>query len=60
MNWRDEPITEKQKEFIESSMDFSVYPLPKFEGTTKGEASDWIDKYGKLATEDVWAVEHGY
>ena len=60
MSWKDDPITEKQKEFIEGAMEFSPYPLPEFKGTTKGEASDWIDKYGKLATENLWAIEHGY
>ena len=60
MSWRDDPITEKQREFIEEAMEFSVYPIPAFKGKTKGEASDWIDKYGKLATENPWAIERGY
>ena len=59
-SWRDDPITQKQREFIEGAMDYSPYPLPKFEGTTKGEASDWISKYGRLAVEDDWAIERGY
>ena len=53
MEWRDDPITDKQKMLIDDMMEFSVYPLPKFTVTTKGEASDYIDKYGKLAHEDI-------
>jgi hypothetical protein len=39
---------------------YSPYPFPKFEGQTRGEAADYIDKYGKLAHESEWAIEHGY
>lgn len=60
MSWKDDPITKKQREFIENAINYSPYQLPEFTGTTKGEASDWIDKYGKLATENLWAIEHGY
>ena len=60
MGWRDDPITEKQKECIQDMIEFSDYPLPKFIGTTKGEASDYIDKYGKLAHEDVNSTTFGY
>ncbi len=60
MGWRDDPITDKQKMLIEDMMEFSDYPLPRFTGTTKGEASDYIDKYGKLAHEDVNSPTFGY
>ena len=45
MSWRDDPITEKQKELIErmdedAGMNGAILPL--FTGKTKGEASDWI------------------
>ena len=59
-NWRDEEITENQKRYIEEMNEFSEYPLPVFKGTTKGEASDYIDKWSKLAHESSWAIEHGY
>ena len=59
-NWRNEPITDKQKSCIETMMEFSAYVIPKFTGTTKGEASDYIDKYGKLAFEDVNSSTFGY
>lgn len=59
-NWRDDLITDKQKMLIDDMMEFSAYPLPKFTGTTKGEASDYIDKYGKLAHEDVNSPTFGY
>lgn len=45
MSWRNDPITEKQKAMISDMMEFSEYPLQKFTGKTKGEASDYIDKY---------------
>lgn len=60
MGWRDDPITDKQKMLIEDMMEFSAYPLPKFTGSTKGEAADYIDKYRKLAHEDVNSPTFGY
>lgn len=59
-NWRDDAITEKQREYIVEMQEFSPYPLPEFTGTTKGEAADYIDKWAKLAHESTWAIEHGY
>ncbi len=59
-DWRNDPITEKQKECIEEMQEFSYYPLPVFTGTTKGEASDYIDKYGKIAHENVNSPTFGY
>ena len=53
--WRLRPITDKQKKCIDEMLEYSPYPLQKFEGQTRGEASDYIDKYGKLGrTIDVW------
>ena len=43
-NWRDLPPTEKQLEYISNIEEFGVQ-TPKFTGTTRGEASDYIDKY---------------
>ena len=60
MAWRDDPITDKQKVCIETMQEYSFYPLPEFTGTTKGEASDYIDKWGKLAHEDVNSKMFGY
>ena len=59
-NWRDKDVTEKQKQYILEMNEFSEYPLPAFKGTTRGEASDYIDKWSKLAHESCWAIEHGY
>ena len=59
-DWRNDPITEKQKELIQDAMEFSPYPIPPFKGTTKGEASEWIRKYAKKAMKSTWAIEHGY
>lgn len=60
MRWRDKPITEKQKNCIAEMQEFSHYPIPLFTGTTRGEASDYIDKYGELAYEDVNSPEFRY
>lgn len=60
MTWRNDPITEKQRECIETMQEFSCYPIPQFCGTTKGEASDYINKYGKDAYEDVNSPVFGY
>ena len=59
-DWRNDPITQKQKDLIEEMQEFSYYPLPKFEGKTKGEASDYISEYGKLAHENVNSPMFGY
>lgn len=60
MDWRDKPITNKQIELINDMMEFTAYPIPKFTGTTRGEAADYIDKYGKLAHENVNSPMFGY
>ena len=59
-DWRKDKITEKQLNYIHEMQEFSEYRLPDFNGTTKGEARDYIDKYFKLAHESLWAIEHGY
>ena len=46
-SWRDDPITEKQKQMIESieeNAGINGAIISKFIGTTKGEASDWISE----------------
>lgn len=60
MDWRDKPITDKQAEYISDMMEFSAYPIPPFNGDTRGEAADYIDRYGKLAHEDVNSKTFGY
>ena len=60
MTWRSDTITEKQRQCINAMMEYSAYKLPAFTGTTKGEAADYIDKYGKLAHEDVNSTTFGY
>lgn len=62
MSWRDDPVTDKQLEMIRNMDDFSEWPLPPFTGTTKGEASDYIDKWIGKAHEtilDCWDVSQG-
>ena len=50
-NWRMLPPTPKQLALIAEMQEFSEYPLPFFEGKTRGEASDYIDKWIKTAHE---------
>ena len=59
MNWREKEPTQKQIEYIQSMMEFSGYPIPRFTGTTRGEASDYIDKYEKIAHENVDSPKFG-
>lgn len=58
--WRDEPATEKQISYCHELSEHSPYNIPQFTGKTKGEASDYIDKYSKDAHTNEWAIEHGY
>jgi len=52
--------TEWQLKLISEMQEFSEYPLPKFKGTTKREATIYITKYLPLSKESTWAIEHGY
>lgn len=54
MTWRNEPITDRQMKYISDMQEFSEMPIPLFTGTTKGEASDYIDKYAKIAHETLY------
>ena len=45
MSWREDPATDKQLKLISEMCEFSERPIPAFEGNTKGEASDYIDKW---------------
>ena len=40
--------------------EYSEYPLPPFIGTTRGQASDYINKYSKMAHESIWGIRNGY
>lgn len=60
MSWRDKEPTKKQLEEIAYIQEFSAYNPPLFTGKTRGEASDYIDKYGRLAHEDVNGKTFGY
>ena len=60
MKWRDEPATKKQLKYISEMQEFSEFQLPKFEGKTKGDAADYIDRYSKQAHTSTWDIEHGY
>ena len=59
-NWRNDKITEKQMNYIIEMNEFSDFHLPVFSGTTKGEASDYINKYQQLAHERFNSNEDMY
>lgn len=59
-SWRDGKPTLKQLNLIEEMQEYSDFPLPSFNGTTRGEAHDWIQKNWKAAHESSWAIENGY
>lgn len=52
--------TEKQLAYIQEIQEYSYYPIPAFQGTTKKEASEYIDKYSKFTRENIWAIINGY
>ena len=56
----DEPVTAKQRDFIESIMDFAEPPVPEFRGSTKKEASAYISKYVDRVNTNAWSITHGY
>lgn len=41
-DWRNDPATEKQLAYIHEMHEFSNFPIPRFTGSTKGEASDYM------------------
>lgn len=57
--WRNDPVTEKQLEYIKNIQEFSVFPIPSFMGKTKGEASDYISRYAKMVHEGFDFASHG-
>ena len=58
-DWRSDPATEKQLAYIEEMQEFSDFPIPRFTGITKGEASDYIDQYSRIAHEKFEFDSHG-
>lgn len=60
MDWKNDPVTKKTKEYIKEMQEKSELPLPKFKGTTKGEASDYIATYSKWMYINIWSVVNGY
>lgn len=48
MNWRNDPITEKQEQMIANIEENAIINgafIPPFHGNTKGEACDYISNY---------------
>ena len=58
-DWRNDLATEKQLAYIREMQEFSDFPLPRFTGSTKGEASDYIDEWSRLAHEAFDFGGHG-
>lgn len=58
-DWRKDPATEKQLTYIAEMQEFSDFPIPQFTGTTKGEASDYIDRWSMRAHEVFDFCGHG-
>lgn len=58
-DWRNDPATEKQMAYIREMQEFSNLPVPSFTGTTKGEASDYIDRWSRQAHEVFDFDSHG-
>ena len=59
-DWKNQPATQKQLDYIAYMHEFSSFPVPKFTGKTKGEAALYIDKYAKEAHKSDWAIVNGY
>ena len=55
-----EKPTEKQLKLIMEMNEFSEFPLPKFDGKTKQEASEYISKYLKISHEcmNLYEMSH--
>jgi hypothetical protein len=47
--WKNEPMTDKQASFISVMEEYRFDAFPKFSGTTKGEANQYITRYRKVA-----------
>lgn len=63
VSWRDKPMTEKQIEMIKNMYANTEIPIPKFEGRTRGEASDFIDKWLSTTHESIlscWDTTQGF
>lgn len=58
-DWRTNPATKKQLAYIQEMQEFSDFPIPQFTGSTKGEASDYIDRWSKTAHEAFDYQGHG-
>ena len=56
----NKPVTKRQLSYIENMRDFSPYPLLDFVGTTRLEATEYINKWSALAHESMWAIRNGY
>ena len=58
--WKDDPATDKQKAYIRAMQEYCIYRIPAFdfENGTKGQASEYIEKYSKMAHETAYGLEN--
>ena len=52
--------TRQQRKYIAELQAKSMYPLPAFLGTTRDEATNYIEKYRAMAYMNQWATTSGY
>lgn len=57
-DWRKDGITTKQLQYIQEMQEFSKYYIPPFNGTTKGEAAEYINKYSGIAHTSLADILH--
>lgn len=57
--WKDDKPTQSQLEYIRHILEESGIPLPPFEGKTKGEAAEWIEKNRHRASHNPLNYDEG-
>ena len=59
-DWKNQPATAKQLEYIQYIQAFAIPGVPEFTGKTKGEAAFYINKYADRLYKNEWAMVNGY
>lgn len=57
---REEKPTSQQLAYISSMREHSEFSMPEFKGTTKREASEYIEKFNLVSHESSWSIVNGY
>lgn len=53
ISWKEDSVTQSQLRLIRRIVDESNFPLPQFDGKTKGQAAQWIEKYKDVARRSI-------